>query len=266
MERRGRSRIDNFRSKCLIGATLSPLLIVAALQEEIRDLNERFAADCTHHFKPAVLKRGLLFGRDAGLLAAGLGALRMEKALNQVLPEFKPSTILFVGYAGGASPLASAASLVLAQKVVDTATGETFAADADLLTKAKEVCKAREIGHRVGGLATVASVICNPHEKADLGAVHGCLAVDMEGACVARMAKQYAIPFLAAKAILDPVDMALPDLKDCINEEGGAKPLMLMGHLVKNPGDVMKLPHLQYCAAQARKTLNCFVEAYLTNK
>ena len=28
--------------------------------------------------------------------------------------------------------------------------------------------------------------------------------------------------------------------------EWGAKPLMLMGHLVKNPGDVMKLPHLQY--------------------
>ncbi|MDZ4225011.1 MAG: hypothetical protein U1D33_03800 [bacterium] len=244
---------------------MSPLLIAAALQDETRDLKENLAVDCTIHFKPAVLKRGLLFGREIGLLTAGLGPLRVEKALNQVLPEFKPSAILFVGYAGGASPLASAASLVLAQKVVDAATGEIFAADADLLEEAKEACKTQNLEHCAGGLATVAGVISSPHEKADLGAVHDCLALDMEAAAAARVAKRHAVPFLAVKAVLDPVAMELPDLKDCIDDEGGAKPLMLMGHLVKTPGDMMKLPQLQYCAAQARASINRFVEAFLKN-
>lgn len=242
---------------------MSQLLIASALLEEIRDLKGKLATDCTIHFKPAVLRRGLLFGREVNLLATGIGAKQTHKALTQVLSELKTAALLFVGFAGSTSPLAKTGALILGEKVVDTDTGESFMADADLLAGAKEACKVGGLEHHVGGMATVGKIICNPHEKASIGILHNSLALDMEVAVAAKIAKQQGIPFLAVKAVLDPLEMELPDLKDCIDDEGGAKPLMLMGHLVKTPGDMMKLPQLQYCASQARESINQFVEAYL---
>lgn len=239
------------------------LLIAAALQEEVRELKDKLAADCTIHFKPAVLRRGLLFGREVGLLATGIGVKNTEKALGQVLMEFKPGAILFVGFAGGASPLAGVGTLVLAKKIIDAETGETFAGDLSLLDTAERVCKSAGIAHRVGGLATVKDLVGDPHEKANLGVLHESLALDMESAMVARIAQKNGIPLLVAKSIFDPLEMQLPNLQNCINAEGGAMPMMLMEHFVKQPSDMMKLPQLQYCVSQARTAITRFVEAWI---
>lgn len=241
----------------------SQLLIVAALQDEVRELKEKLAVDCTIHFKPAVFRRGLLFGKEVGLLTTGVGAEKSQKSLHQVLNDCKPEALLFLGYAGGCSPLAPVGSLILGEKILDAESGETFLADPELLKTAREACKKGGVEHRVGNLVTVNRVISGAHAKADLGAVHGCVALDMEGAAVARVACQRLIPFLVAKAILDPVEMELPDLQKCVDSEGHARPMMLMEHFAKKPADAMKLPQLQFCASQARESISRFVESYL---
>ena len=239
------------------------MLIVAALQDEIRELKNRSAIDCTIHFKPATFYNARYFDKDFNLLVTGIGSARAKKGLKEAIGHQRPSSILFVGYAGGASPLAGLGCLVLAERVVDGFGEKEFASDKELLKIAKKLLEEKKIAHQVGGLVTVDRIVSDPHAKADLGAVHGALALDMEAAAIAEIASENKIPFLMVKSILDSVEITLPNLEDCIEPEGGTRPLMVMEHLIKSPGDVMKLPQLHYCATQARLSLAQFLEGWI---
>lgn len=242
---------------------MSNPLIVAALKDEVRQLKAKMAMDCTIHFKPAILYRGGLFNKEVHLLITGMGVERMKKGLEQALAQKKPSTILYVGYAGGCSPIAGLGTLVLAKKIVYEKEGEFFLSDERLLDKAKKLCGEKKWSCQVGGLVTVDRVVSSPHEKADLGALHEALALDMEAAALASVATRRGIPFLVAKAVLDPMEMALPNLENCIEPTGEAKPFAIAEHLFKTPSDLMKFPQIQYHASQARETLAKFVEGWM---
>jgi adenosylhomocysteine nucleosidase len=56
--------------------------------------------------------------------------------------------------------------------------------------------------HR-GGLLCTSSLVAGTEAKRDLGRRHGCLAVDMESAAVARLCRQRGVPFGCVKAVSD---------------------------------------------------------------
>lgn len=238
-------------------------LIIAALKDEVRGLKDKLAVDLTIHFKPAILHRGLFLNKELDLLITGMGSERMRKGLQETLARKIPSVILYVGYAGGASPVAPLGALVVSEFVVDEKSGRRFAAGEDLFGRAKKICDDKQWPYQAGGIVTVDRVVSSPHEKADLGAVHKVVALDMEAAVVAEIASGHGIPWLVVKSILDPVEMRLPDLQNCIEPTGEPKPLHLVEHLFKQPQDLMKLPNIQYCANQARDALARFLEAWV---
>lgn len=244
---------------------MSTPLIIAALTDEVRDLKAKLAIDLSVHFKPATLHRGLLFNKELELLVTGMGADRMKKGLGEALAQKMPSSILYVGYAGGTSPVASLGTLVLSEFVVDEKSQKRFTSNKDFLHQARKICETQKWSHQVGGMVTVDHVVSSPHEKADLGAVHEAIALDMEAFAVAEIANANNIPWLVVKSILDPVEMQLPDLQDCIEPTGEPKPMHLMEHLFKQPKDLMKLSNIQYCANQARNSLAQFIEAWVQN-
>lgn len=242
---------------------MSNLLVVAALKDEVREIKNKMAIDCTIHFKPAILYRGLLFQKEVRLLVTGMGFERMQNGLALALEKQLPSSILFIGYAGGTTPVVSLAHLVLAEKVVRAEEEKLFGADKASLGVGKKVCVEKKLDHHIGTMVTVDHVIGSPHEKADIGAVHGAIALDMEAAALAQVASQRNIPWLVVKAILDPMEMELPNLQECMEATGEVKPILMMEHFLKNPREVTQLTQIQYNASQARQALAQFVEGWM---
>ncbi|OGQ42302.1 MAG: hypothetical protein A2W61_06060 [Deltaproteobacteria bacterium RIFCSPLOWO2_01_44_7] len=244
---------------------MSNLLIVAALKDEVRPIKAEMTVDCTIHFKPATFYQGKIFNKEIGLLITGVGVARMKKGLIQVLEQKKPTSILHVGFCGSCSPVAGLGALILGQGVVEEKSRCHFVSETGLLEQAKKLCEEKQFSFQVGSIVTVDRIVSSPHEKADLGAVHKTMALDMEAAVVAEVASQRKIPWVVVKSILDPVDMELPNLEDCVEPTGEARPLMVVEHLFRKPQDLMKLPNIQYCASQARRSLTEFMEAWVQN-
>lgn len=238
-------------------------LLLAALKEEVQPLKSKLALDWTVHWKPALFYRGQFLNREVSLLVSGIGEKRVQRGLEQILSLARPDGILLVGYAGGASPVAGAATLVVADKVVQAKTGEGFPTSEKFFHRACQICEEKKLSYQTGGMVTVDRVIRHPHEKADLGATHSAIALDMEAAAVGRFALAHQIPFLAAKAVLDPVEERVPPLEGCYDAMGDPQWKNLADQFLKNPKAMLRLFNLYYWASQARRTIAKFVEGWV---
>lgn len=227
-------------------------MLLAALKDEIRTVQSKMDVDTAIHFRPAVFWRGKLLGRETALLVAGVGAERVQQGLKQVWQFYQPSFLLLVGYCGGASPVAGNGTLVLAERVVESSGEKEWLTDKEMLDQAKKTCEAKKMSFQIGTMAAVDRVIFHPHEKADLGATHRAIALDMESAAAARFAVENKIPFLAVKAVLDPVEERLPPISENWVES-----------FLKNPKAMMRLPKMIYWAAQARTAVTKFLEGWV---
>lgn len=242
---------------------MSSPLIVASLKDEIRIFKSKMVIDMVLHLKPPILHRGRYESKDLDLLVTGVGVKRMEDGLCKSLQHTVPSYLLYVGYAGGTSPVAGLGSLILGEGICYAGKPEVFRSDAGLLQKAEALCREKGFSFQKGNLVTVDRVIGDPHHKADIGAMHGSVALDMEAAALAQFGTERKIPFLTVKAILDPMEMKLPDLAQCIDEDGDTELGKVWDHFVQRPKDLMQLPKMQYHALQARNALTGFLESWM---
>lgn len=87
--------------------------------------------------------------------------------------------------------------------------GERLVIDAGLLKRAENAIRAKGRRPKTGPTMCATSVIESPREKARLGE-SGAIAVDMESGPLCRWAEERDVPFLSVRAILDPVEMAVP--------------------------------------------------------
>lgn len=237
-------------------------LIVAALKDEIRIFLSKMSLDSSLHLRPALLRRGKFETTEVDCLMTGMGEKKMGVGLEKALSHLNPSYLLLVGYCGGTSPVSGLGSLILAREVLHQKSNQLFLGQEELLKKAKKICEEDRLSFQEGRLTTVDHVVGSPHEKADIGAMTSSLALDMEASALTAIAQKREIPFLVVKAVLDPMEMALPDLQDCISESGESEPMKVMEHLMQQPSDCLKLPQLQYAAFQARHAVTKFLEGW----
>ena len=241
----------------------TPIAVIAALDDEIKNILSEVAIDSRQHKRPAVFTKGIYQRKPILLVRSGIGRNAMERAIARCLDEYKPELCLHIGYCGGADPKLHAGDLIIADRVIDSVDGACFDADPDLVLKAESVCKKAELRCGVAGLVTVNEVISGPHEKAFLGTQHEVGGVDMESAVLVRACAKRGTPVLVVRAVLDPLDFTFPKLGDVVDESGAADPLALVGHLIKKPGDIVKLPKVQYLATQAKIAMKNFIDAWL---
>lgn len=71
--------------------------------------------------------------------------------------------------------------------------------------------------------------------KQRLAATYAASAVDMEGASVARVAKQHGIPFAAIKAISDDVAFPMPPVNGFVNADGHFRALAFGSYVAVRP-------------------------------
>jgi adenosylhomocysteine nucleosidase len=238
------------------------IAIIAALDDEIRIVHSKMTVDEKIHIKPSVITRGQLNKRDILLARSGIGKMAMQNAVDYCLSNFKPSFCLNVGYAGGTTPHMSAGDLIIATTVIDQENGRSYSADTSLVDKAGSICRQKELKAMRGGLVTVGRVIPTPHEKAFIGTEHDALAIDMESSSFMERCLAAGVPAIVVRAILDPLDVALPDMNDVIGANGKMSLNRVAGHLVHHPKDTLALHKIEYCAIKAREAIAELVEAW----
>lgn len=158
--------------------------------------------------------------------------------------------ILAVGFCGALDPALAVGDLVAAERVVDEATGEGFAADPALLAAAP--------GRR-GVLVSARRIARTPRERALLEGT----AVDLESAALARAARDAGVPFLALRAVTDTTRHRLPDFERMTGGTGALRPWPAARYFLARPRELPQLVRLAPAAGRAGRALAGGLEGML---
>lgn len=226
-----------------------PLAVVAALKDELRDLESRLQGQfLTKNPEDLDAGGGRLtlgaWGRGLPLLLVrtGMGAAAMARNLRRALEQYGPGFCLLVGYGGGVLPELRPGDLVIATSLIEAPRHLVFPVAPELVARAERICNRQSGFHcRAGPLLTVAEIAMTPRDKTAAAQNYaGALAVDLESAAFAQVCQGAGLPFLVVRAILDPLDFSLP-----------------------NP--LAWTPALRELADRARASLTAFTTAWLGN-
>jgi adenosylhomocysteine nucleosidase len=217
--------------------------IVVALTEELNTLT------------PKKLAKGqCLFITDKLLVAySGVGAANAQIAAELLVTQ-GATRLMSWGYAGSLSASLKPGDLVLADTLIATGNIE-IAVDTDWHRETKNKLAAFIVAH-TGRLAESMSLVSDSKDKKQLCALTGAVAVDMESIAIAKVAGQYALPFLAIRVIIDPVDMTLPrTIKYSLNHQGEVVLSKLLLFLATHPFELPGLIKLGLHSNTAKNTL-----------
>jgi adenosylhomocysteine nucleosidase len=141
------------------------------------------------------------------------------------------TTLMSFGIAGGLASSLRPGSLVVADEVVT---------DFDRYP-AVSSC-ATMIRAHVGPIYGSWEIVATPREKRAIRKQTGALAVDMESGPVARVAMEAGIPFIAIRAIADPVTHGLPPAALLpLDEKGNPNLFAVFGSILRNPTQIPAL-------------------------
>ncbi len=179
--------------------------IVAAHGVELRPVLRHVTGRRTH--------QGIVFGRLRGcpvaLQAVGQGWSRAYWAAIRFFEVTHCAGVVITGFAGATEAGWAVGDLLMPDKVMDLRHDED-GRDGPSYRPPFPVSSWRtQLGFRGGVLGTVAGVVVEPWDKAQLGSRLGVAAVDLETAAVAAVATHDGVPWVAARVILDPADRPL---------------------------------------------------------
>jgi adenosylhomocysteine nucleosidase len=106
-----------------------------------------------------------------------------------------------------------------------------------------------------GSMMTVQGVATEPEQKRSLFTQHGCVAVDMETAAIARVAKELGLPWIAVRVVVDAAHDRLPDL-DAIGPDGQISTASILFRAALHPkvwGDLLTLRGCHRTAGHAMR-------------
>jgi adenosylhomocysteine nucleosidase len=217
--------------------------IVVALPEELTTLTSK-----------KLDKGQCLFMSDKLLIAySGAGPVNAEAAA-ELLVAKGATRLISWGCAAALSTSLNPGDLILADKLIDAGNIE-MAVNADWHSHTKNRMATFTTVH-TGLLAESKNIVASVKDKKQLHSITGAIALDMESIAIAKVAKQYTLPFLTIRVIADPVTMNLPQaINYSLNDQGdvvlGKLLLFLFLHPVELPGLIKLGLHFN----AAKKTL-----------
>jgi adenosylhomocysteine nucleosidase len=139
-----------------------------------------------------------------------MGREHAEAAARRLFDEVPGAVAFSVGVSAGLDPQLRSGDLVVADQVSfhrrSGGAAHTFSCDSGLKESAVNVVRRSGKRYHLGPIVTADQIVLMAKEKRDLAARSGALAVDMESAAIAAAAAARSVPFLAIRAILDPVE------------------------------------------------------------
>jgi len=189
------------------------IAIIGAMDEEIELLREQIADKNEETVAGSVFITGTLYGKDVVLLRSGIGKVNAAMSTTILMERYQPDYIINTGSAGGYNPSLKIGDLVISNEVrhhdVDvTAFGyeygqvpqlpAAFKANEALIRTAIEGAKKLPSIHAVTGLIATGDTFMSDPERVEFvrKTFKELQAVEMEGAAIAQVAHQYAIPFV----------------------------------------------------------------------
>ena len=163
---------------------------------------------------------GLRSGRMGLALAAEVGMGQTAPiTLAGLLDQAPPQLILSLGFAGAAAGGIASGRVVVCTSFLSALDKADAPIEADI--ELAEMAKSQMPRAITGSLVTVPAPLLTPAEKQLTGAETGAVVVDMEGYSMAKVAQEHGVPFLALRAVLDPVGRRLPSfVADIITDQG----------------------------------------------
>lgn len=222
--------------------------IVVALASEARTLT-------SHTAKPDSIT-ALTDG--AAMYLCGMGPAAARRGA-QALADAGAAALAVFGVAGALSGHLHNGALFCPERVVDE-DGHIYALDAAWRADLQQRLGASL--RTEGALLSVASPLLTPASKAAAYQRGAALAVDMESAAVAAVARERNLPLVVLRAIVDEAGDAIPTaLNGSIDAWGRPRPLRLMAALCGHPSVLRELPRLYSRMQRATQALRAAAEA-----
>ena len=227
------------------GSYVSFVGIVTALRIESRCITTRHLS----------LGKIINLGDNAAICLCGMGEDAAHKAATKLLAEGATSLISF-GVAGALDSKLRPGDLVLPESIY---TKRLLPVSLDWRNRVQE-CLPSHLQIFSGKLATSKKVLTSLNEKRKFAKTTGAFAVDLESGAIAEVAKNSGIPFLAIRAISDPVDFSPPPaLLSSVNPDGSAKLGQILALLLQRSVTLSTLLRLAREVRTARSTLSAVV-------
>lgn len=220
--------------------------IVVALPEEITTLTS----------KKIEKGRCLLIAGKLLVAHSGAGAINARSA-TELLIANGATRIMSWGCAAALSSSLKPGDLILADKLIDSeCCGDAkFCVSTDWHSYAKSRLAEFVVVHS-GRLAESVNIVSSSKDKKHIHSITGAVALDMESIAIAKVARQYNLPFLSIRVIADPVNMTLPKaINYSLNNLGDIVLGKLLLFLFLHPAELPGLIKLGIHFNAARKTL-----------
>jgi|TARA_B110000881_G_scaffold62520_1_gene54136 adenosylhomocysteine nucleosidase len=191
-------------------------------------------------------------GDNSKICLCGMGESAARKAAKKLQEEGATSLISF-GVSGALDSKLRPGDLVLPQSIYNERLLPVSLAWRDRVQECLP-SNLRVIG---GKLATSKKVLTSSNEKRDFARITGASAVDLESGAVAEVAEDSDTPFLAIRAISDPIEFSPPlALLDAVNPDGSANLSQIISLLLQRSVTLSTLLRLGRDVRTARATLS----------
>jgi nucleoside phosphorylase len=194
----------------------------------------------------------------------GIGKERAQASIGRILDSrrwHQGDALLMLGFAGALDPVLKCGDLMVPTYYY-TESGDHIAADRDLWQQARLAALDGELPVVQGNSLTVSEIIATPDEKGALYRRHQVGSVNMEDYWVAEVATNARVPFLSARAVLDPAGQALPRY---VPELAG-RPLEAAFRVLSQPWRAPAILALAGLRSKAQASLNRFGLAFINRE
>jgi nucleoside phosphorylase len=206
---------------------------------------------------------------ELAAVATGIGPTRARAAARRAF-ELYPEAELAIGtgVAGALDSALGPGDLVLAERVIvhqnaSVDAEDMVAIEGQHLDELAQILRSAGVRFSSGTLLTSHRVLAGSAEKHSAKERTGAIAVDMETVSIAKEARSREVPFVCLRSIIDAVDdeVAGANLAD---ENGEVRALAAASYLVRNPGELLKLPRMIRDLGRATRSLADALEVILT--
>ena len=243
------------------------ILLVCAMKAEWSGLKKRIRFKRGAQMSLPVWKGEFVKAEQTvaiSLVQIGIGYNRAKKVAPLLfgVTKTKPDLVIHFGIAGGLQEGLKGGDLVMSEWVMDS--------------HGNRIDLSQVAGHwsrvtgpiKKGGLLTSDRILYSSAEKRDAGEKTGAVAVDLETYPIAEEAHRRRIPFLALRAISDPLEWDLSELDgtDFVSETGESRWTKAAGEILKRPSLLFHLPKYQSAFHKATKCLSETIRDLLLGK
>ena len=238
---------------------------MAALDRELEPILDRMTVSEHAESEAMTYWLGSFAGQSLAAVRTGVGPANARAAAEAAVARLRPSLIVSIGYAGGLVDSLGSASLVVGIGAIRD--GERIELPRDEAQRAAELAAGLGIPHERGWLLTVDAPLITPESKRAAHADCGAIAVEMETAEVADVARRAGVACVAIRAISDTAAQSLQVCGKCVVSRRGLASLAKIGvHLLRRPMLAPLAWRLHRQGGQCSQRLAAVVEALLRER